>query len=634
MENGSAGPVDVELNRVETSHLVNDVVQHFAWKDLTVKVKDRQTKKPISILDNANGIVHAGELLAIMGPSGSGKTTLLNAIAHRKAAAGATTTGDIMANGQKLNLQKLRQLSSYVEQEDALIGSLTVRETMNFAAGLALPSNVSRKERLQRIDDLIASFGLQEQAHTIVGTPIKKGLSGGQKKRLGVASRLVTDPKILFLDEPTSGLDSTLSFEVINFIRSIAKRNKLIVIASIHQPSTSTFKLFDKLALLSKGKMCYFGPLPEASQYFDKIGFQMPTEINPAEFYLDLINTDLAKEGDEIFRRTRLITDAWKESAHAIRLVEEIDSNIASAKSDGRVTDISTIKMDKPSVWMLPWVLLQRSWIKAYRDIVAYEIRIIMYVGLAILMGTVFLRLKTSQEYIQPFINAIFFGSAFMSFMAVAYVPAFLEDQATFAKERANGLVGPFAFLISNFIIGLPFLFLIACLFSIIEYFMSNFRLDAHAFFMYTMWLFLDLLAAESLVVLVSVIFPVFVVALAIAAFANGLWMCVDGFLVPMNILNPFWKYVFHYIDYQAYVFQGMMVNEFKSRTYSCSKVNGAYQCSYPSDLNAQGKIDGVSVLKTFNIATNKEGEWVGIMIAIIAVYRLLSYLVLRLRKD
>lgn len=94
-------------------------------------------------------------------------------------------------------------------------------------------SQVSKKERMQRIDDLVASFGLQAQAQTIVGTPIKKGLSGGQKKRLGVASRLITEPKILFLDEPTSGLDSTLSFEVISFIRSIARRNKVLLISNL-----------------------------------------------------------------------------------------------------------------------------------------------------------------------------------------------------------------------------------------------------------------------------------------------------------------------------------------------------------------------------------------------------------------
>jgi ABC-2 type transporter len=378
--------------------------------------------------------------------------------------------------------------------------------------------------------------------------------------------------------------------------------------------------------------MCYFGPLQAAHPYFDEIGFPMPAEINPAEFYLDLINTDLAKEGDEVWDRIKHITGRWGQDERSRALEDEIERNVFSGKSE-TVTDLSKFKVEMPSPWVVPLVLLHRSWIKAYRDIVVYGIRVIMYLGLAVLMGTVFLRLKTSQEYIQPFINAIFFGSAFMSFMAVAYVPAFLEDRATFAKERANGLVGPFAFQISNFIIGLPFLFIIAVLFSVVEYFMSNFRADGSAFFMYTMWLFLDLLAAESLVVLVSAIFPVFVVALAVTAFANGLWMCVDGFLVPMNILNSFWKYVFHYADYQAYVFQGMMVNEFKSRIFKCNKLGDRYQCNYPSDLNAQGLIDGKSVLGSFNIGLGHEDEWIGITLAIIAAYRILAYLAMRMKK-
>lgn len=264
----------------------------------------------------------------------------------------------------------------------------------------------------------------------------------------------------------------------------------------------------------------------------------------------------------------------------------------------------------------------------------AYGIRIAMYFGLAILMGTVFLRFTTQQEYIQSFTNAIFFSSAFMSFMAVAYVPAFLEDLNTFQQERANGLIGPLSFMVSNFLIGLPFLFLITILFSVIEYWMSNFRPSASGFFTFVAWLFLDLVAAESLVVLVSSIFNVFVVALAITAFANGLWMCVDGFLVPMSILNVFWKYVFHYIDYQAYVFQGMMVNEFQHRIYECAQVaGGKYQCNYPSALNSVGKIRGTDVLRMFSINTGEEGTWFGIMIGIIAGYRLLAYLALVLRK-
>ena len=139
MPTGDHAGKDLELNPIQSVHLVNNTVHSFGWKSMNVTVKDRATKSLISILDDANGIVRAGEMIAIMGPSGSGKTTLLNTLAHRAAAAGATTHGDILTNGQIINWQKLRHLSAYVEQEDALIGSLTVRETMNFAARLALP---------------------------------------------------------------------------------------------------------------------------------------------------------------------------------------------------------------------------------------------------------------------------------------------------------------------------------------------------------------------------------------------------------------------------------------------------------------------------------------------------------------
>jgi hypothetical protein len=361
----------------------------------------------------------------------------------------------------------------------------------------------------------------------------------------------------------------------------------------------------------------------------------MPLEINPAEYLLDLINTDFVREGDDSTARMAHIHEAWATSDKARAINAEIEVAQAEASNPEKAgPDVSKIKVVKQNAFVIPLVLLHRSWIKSYRDVVAYGIRIAMYVGLATLMGTTFLRLNTSQTDIQPFINAIFFGSAFMSFMAVAYVPAFLEDRATFAKERANGLCGPLAFTISNFIIGLPYLFLIALLFSIVGYWLSNFRPSADAFFLWVLWLFLDLVAAESLVVLVSSIFPVFVVALAVAAFSNGLWMCVDGFLVPLTTLNGFWKYVFHFIDYQAYVFQGMMVNEFEKRNFDCAgSAQSGYHCMYDSDLASVGKIRGTAILEQFGYRTGLQGEWVGIMIGVIAGYRILGWLTLVIKK-
>lgn len=482
-----------------------------------------------------------------MGPSGSGKTTLLNVLARREAA-GTRVEGTCLVNGTHPSLASFRQITSYVEQEDALIGALTVRETLDFAARLANLKGLSKRDRMTRIDGLLDSMGLRAQESALIGTPIRKGVSGGQKRRVSVASALVTGPKILFLDEPTSGLDSTASFEVVSFIKNIAKKNNLIVVASIHQPSTNTFRLFDKLALLSAGKSYYFGAVDGVVQHFASLDQPMPQQMNPAEFILEITNTDFASDRTAASESLVPLHNGWLKSpqnAHLATELAQITSNPGNSSTlPGKVIDANFAT----SVL----VLTHRSFKKSYRDVIAYGVRIAMYLGLAIMMGTVWLRLDDNQSSIQPFINALFFSSAFLSFMAVAYIPAFLEDRLTFVKERSNGLYGSAAFLLSNFIIGLPYLFLISCLFSIVAYWLVGFQPTAKAFFTCIMWLFLDLLAAESLVVLLSSIFPLFVVALALTAFANGLWMSVGGFLVPYTILNVFWKYVFSYIDYQV----------------------------------------------------------------------------------
>lgn len=489
--------------------------------------------------------------------------------------------------------------------------------------------SILKNEESSRVQTLIDSFGLKKQADTLIGTPIRKGISGGQKRRVSVASQLITAPNILFLDEPTSGLDSVASLEVVSLLRKYAREHKLVVVASIHQPSATTFQLFDKLLLLSQGQTCYFGSVSEVSSYFSSLGLPVPNLMNPSEHILDLTNTDFELEDNqEKTAAERLVTiqSAWK-----TRDTEDHSAAIELGKSEfftgsqgpGLTHDLG-----------IPITLMHRLFLKSYRDIVTYWIRVAMYLGLAIMMGTVWLRLSTIQKDIQSFVNALFFGSAFLSFMAVAYVPAFLEDRAIFVKERANGLYGPLSFVVSNFLIGLPFLFLISILFASVTYWLINFRPDATAFYVHVMWLFLDLVAAESLVVLVSSLFPNFIIALALVAFANGLWMSVGGFLVPTGSLNVFWRYVFHYIDYQAYVFRGMMVNEFDGRTYRCAGnlVTGC-SCAFESELSGQCKIDGKAVLQYYDYPAGQLGKTVGIMLGIIAVYRLLGYVALRFRK-
>ncbi|KAH8891485.1 P-loop containing nucleoside triphosphate hydrolase protein [Thozetella sp. PMI_491] len=631
--------LDVERHAHDTSYLFNTVARNLSWSDINVTVRDRATREPKQILNNISGHVTAahifreGELLAIMGPSGCGKTTLLNVLAHRECSGKTQASGAVLVNNQRPPQRAFRQLSSYVECDDALVGALTVKETLYFGARLSLSASCTAAERTRRVNELIQAFGLTAQANTIIGTLVRKGISTGQRRRVSVAAQLISAPKILFLDEPTSGLDSEASFSVMSFVRDVAKANNLMVVASMHQPSTTTFELFDKLLLLSGGKMCFFGETRQVKPYFDGIGFPMPSLTNPADFMLRLTNIDFERDTEAARARIEAIYEAWKSSpiaASKASSVTEVSSlpEVASFASNG--DSVSSSSSSK--ILGTTWTLLHRSWIKSYRDFLVYGLRFGMYLGLAILMGTVWLRLPPTQSSLQPYANCILFGSAFMSFMAVVYVPAFVEDRAVFVKDRANGLYGSAAFAMANFFIGLPYLFAIALTSSAFVYWMVNFRPDAAGFFVWVLWMYLNLVAAESLVVLMSALFPNFVGALALTAMANGVWMAANGFMVPVSTLNVFYKYVFYYINYQAYVFRGLLVNEFGFRNYSCGD---RCFCQYDTPLRDQCLIAGPGVLEAygFEVTSNPEAKRVVIILGIIAVMRLLGWAALHWRK-
>lgn len=214
--------------------------------------------------------------------------------------------------------------------------------------------------------------------------------------------------------------------------------------------------MFDKLLLLSQGGTAYSGPVSEVQPYFDHCGFPIPLYMNPAEFIIDFVNTDFARDRAEVEQQLNMVHSSWHKSRLATATVNELTDEMARNSMDNEVN--AEVRDDTAGTLSIPLALIHRSFIKSYRDIIAYGIRIAMYLGLAVMMGTVWLRLSPTQANIQSFINAIFFGGAFMSFMAVAYIPAFLEDRSLFIKERANGLYGATSFQVANFVTGIPYL--------------------------------------------------------------------------------------------------------------------------------------------------------------------------------
>lgn len=568
----------------------------------------------------------SGEMIAIMGPSGCGKMTLLNHLAFRNVSSNIQSQTQICLNDTPMGQQDAKRALRYVESDNVLIGSLTVRETLDFAAQLSLPASATRADRHACVDNLLRTFGLIEQADVIVGTIARKGISTGQKRRLDVAQNMAFAPQILLLDEPTSGLDSAASLNVMSYIRDAAKAHNLIVVCSIHQPSTTTFELFDKLLLLSEGKTCYFGTIDGVRPYFDELGHPMRLYTNAAEFILDLVNIEFARDRDNARQILNSIQESW-----ADRIRRQAMWQIDKGEAATATVPVPGMPLKSTSSLRVMSAVLYRSWLKSHRDILVYGVRFGMYMGLAIMMGTVWLRLSPTQDNLQAFATCILFGSAFMSFMATVYVPAFVEDRQVYIKDRENGLYGSTVFMFSNFIIGLPYLFLIAICTSSFVYWMVNFRPSGTAFMIWTLWTYLNLLAADSLVVLIASLVPNFVGALALAAMANGILMACNGFMVARPTLNPFWRYVFYYINYQAYVFRGLMTNEFAERVYQCG---AQCYCQYDTVLRNQCQIQGSGVLREqYGFEGGSQGLWIGITIGIIAALRLFGWAALQFRR-
>lgn len=216
-------------------------------------------------LHNINLSESGGNLVALMGASGSGKSTLLNVLNGNL----KPSRGRVLLNGYDIHKdpEMIKGIIGYVAQDDLLIEELTVWENLYYSAKLAF-SNLNKNELKELVKKQLKELGLYEIKDLQVGNVLNKKISGGQRKRLNIALELIREPNVLFVDEPTSGLSSADSDNVMELLKALSNKGKLVFVV-IHQPSSDIFKLFDKLLLLDNGGFpVYYGNPIQAITYF------------------------------------------------------------------------------------------------------------------------------------------------------------------------------------------------------------------------------------------------------------------------------------------------------------------------------------------------------------------------------
>ncbi|KAI1254649.1 hypothetical protein MGN70_003663 [Eutypa lata] len=298
-----------------------------------------------TILDDIQGASHPGEITAIMGASGAGKTTFLDILARKNKRGYAS--GDFYVNGEKVTDPEFKSVVGFVDQADTMLPTLTVHETILTSALLRLPRAMSRAAKEHRVWEVEKQLGIYHIRDSLIGSEEGKGrgISGGEKRRVGIACELVTSPSILFLDEPTSGLDAFNAFNVIECLVTLAKTYKRTVIFTIHQPRSNIVALFDRLILLAQGKTVYSGPFSQCQEYFDNIGYSCPPGFNIADYLVDLTmhasNTAAFDDGSLI----NDVSSIGPSSTHGVKSIASISANSTAEDS---ATEPSSSRSSRP----------------------------------------------------------------------------------------------------------------------------------------------------------------------------------------------------------------------------------------------------------------------------------------------
>ena len=557
----------------------------FEFKNVNLKVPGKQ------ILKNICGDVKPGEVLAIMGPSGSGKTSLLNALSGRINF--GELTGNIKINGQRPNRNKFKKYAKYVPQEDNLVGTVSVYDTIKFSADL----NGETNER--KIERLISDLGLSHVKDVNIGTVFKKGISGGEKRRVSIGIEMIKEPEIIFFDEPTSGLDSASAFYIMKLIKQFADQGRTII-CSIHQPSSQIFNMLDKILLLSHGSPVYYGKRDKIIEYFDNLGHKCPQYVNPADYFLELINDNF-------------------EDSNVDYLISQFHCN-----SDPDIVEYNSnfekeIENKNVSMFKQFLLLTKRMAIDNIKNPGVIWVRVLMYGMLSLMIGAMYFDIDNDQTTIQDRISIAFYIVAFMIFMSIAVVPAFIMERSIFERETRNGWysIGPYS--LASFITQIPTVFLLSLITTVFVYPMVQLNGGDWRWLMYFGTLFGALFVAENFMTLISVLVPHYIIGMAIGAGAFGFFMlCCGFFVLPSNI--PDWFIWGYWMGFHTYAFELFMWTEFDSLELKC---NPNVPCLYPS---------GKDVLKYYEMDLSNTRIIVDFvaLFGFAVLFRLLSFLVLK----
>ncbi|KAJ4260012.1 Multidrug resistance protein [Fusarium falciforme] len=595
---------------------------------------DKQRR--VDILQDLEGLLHSGEMLAVLGPPGSGCSTFLKTIA-------GDTHGFHIDDGSEINYSGIRpeEMRSafrgeaiYTAEVDHHFAHLTVGDTLYFAARARCPKNIpegiTRNEYAEHLRDVtMAMFGISHTKNTRVGDDFVRGVSGGERKRVTIAEAALSYSPLQCWDNSTRGLDSANALEFCRTLRTQADVIGCTSAVAIYQASQDAYDVFDKVLVLYQGRQIFFGKTTEAKAYFEGLGFVCPEQQTTADFLTSMTSHQerVIRPGWEgkAPRSPDEFAQAWKKSTHRRRLLAEMDDYLEQHPFGGEHYEkfVMSRKMDQSKAQRLksPFTLsymeqmrltLGRSWVMLKADPSVTITLLCCNLVESLVISSIFYNLPENTGAFFKRGLLIFFILLMNAYNNILEIMTLYAKRNIVEKHARYALYHPSAEALSSMVVDLPYKIFNTIMMNTTMYFMGNLRRDPGHFFFFLLFSFTITMSFSMLFRLIASLTKTIAAALARASILLLVIALYTGFAIPPQYM-PVWIGWIRWVNPTFYGLESLFINEYGGREYPCSNfVPDGPEYGDVSPLsracNVQGSVPGESFVRGSNYISSTYG--------------------------
>ncbi|KAG0520026.1 hypothetical protein BDA96_08G037400 [Sorghum bicolor] len=577
--------------------LWNTVVSNLSVVSTMLGLNDRQQAR-VRILHGVSGVVKPSRLTLLLGPPGCGKTTLLKALAGKLSTSGLKVTGEVEYNGVELSGFVPEKTAAYIDQYDLHVPEMTVRETIDFSArfqGVGNRAEIMKEvirrekeagitpdpdvdtymkaisveglERSMQTDYIMKIMGLDVCADIMVGDAMRRGISGGEKRRLTTGEMIVGPSKALFMDEISTGLDSSTTFQIVSCLQQLAHISESTILVALLQPAPETYELFDDVILMAEGKIVYHGSKSRIMSFFESCGFKCPDRKGVADFLQEVLSKkDQQQYWSHSGETYNFVTvdqfcDKFRVSQIGQNLAGEISKPYNKSNGHKNALSYSIYSLSK---WELLKACFSRELLLMKRNAFLYTTKVVQLGLLATITGTIFLRTHMGIDRVlaNHYMGSLFYALLMLMVNGFPEISMAVNRLLVFYKQRDYYFYPAWAYAVPAFILRVPISLVVSIVWTSLSYFLIGYAPEASRFLRHLLVLFLIHTGALSMFRCVASYYQTMVASVVGGTMLLLLILLFGGFLIPHPSMPNWLKWGF-WLSPLSYAQIGLTVTEF-----------------------------------------------------------------------